>query len=98
MPYINAAVRANLAPTLNALKRLTNYVGEGGMNYVITCLIVGWIGSRPPYSRFNAAIGVLDCVKLELYRRMVAPYEDIKCEDNGDVYSAQGPTNARRNP
>ena len=31
-------------------------------------------------------VGVLECAKLELYRRMAAPYEDEKIEDNGDVY------------
>jgi hypothetical protein len=24
---------------------------------------------------------------MELYRRIAAPYEDKKCEENGDVYS-----------
>jgi hypothetical protein len=33
-------------------------------------------------------IGVLECAKLELYRRVAAPYEDAKCEDNGDVYDS----------
>jgi len=31
--------------------------------------------------------GVLECAKLELYRRIAAPYEDTKIEENGDVYS-----------
>ena len=33
-------------------------------------------------------VGVLECAKLELYRRLAAPYEDLKIEDNGDVYNA----------
>ena len=31
-------------------------------------------------------IGVLECAKLELYRRVAAPYEDDKIDENGDVY------------
>lgn len=31
-------------------------------------------------------LGVLRCCQLELYRRMVAPYEDKKIQENGDVY------------
>ena len=30
-------------------------------------------------------MGVLECCKLEFYRRVAAPYEDIKIEENGDV-------------
>jgi len=31
-------------------------------------------------------VGVLECAKMELYRRVAAPYEDKKKEENGDVY------------
>ena len=41
------------------------------------------------YSEINSVIGVLECAKMELYRRIAAPYEDKKCEENGDVYSIQ---------
>ena len=30
-------------------------------------------------------IAALECAKLEYYRRHVAPYEDQKIEENGDV-------------
>ena len=33
----------------------------------------------------NAMFGVLECVKLEFYRRLATPYEDVKCDENGDV-------------
>lgn len=47
--------------------------------------IKGW-KDKIKFSTYSHAIGVLECVKLELYRRMIAPYEDRKCEENGDVY------------
>ena len=34
--------------------------------------------------------GVVECVKLEFYRRAVAAYEDEKCKENGDVYDIVG--------
>ena len=32
-------------------------------------------------------MGALECAKLELYRRVAAPYEDVKIMENGDVYT-----------
>lgn len=37
------------------------------------------------YQTCNDIIGALECAKLELYRRMVSPYEDRKILQNGDV-------------
>lgn len=37
-------------------------------------------------SKKSEIIGALECCKLELYRRIAAPYEDIKIGENGDVY------------
>jgi hypothetical protein len=58
----------------------------GELNYAITRLVVAYLGHEPGYRQINAAIGVLECAKLELYRRVAAPYETAKCEGNGDVY------------
>jgi hypothetical protein len=33
----------------------------------------------------NDIIGVLEAAKTEFYRRIIAPYEDIKIQDNGDM-------------
>ena len=37
------------------------------------------------YANANKLMGVLECSKLELYRRLIAPYEDTKVNENGDV-------------
>jgi len=58
----------------------------GELNFVISTLIARWlqhVGLR--YENLNAAIGVLECAKLELYRRIAAPYEDKKITANGDL-------------
>jgi hypothetical protein len=86
MPYIDANTRASLAAPLNRLKATLNRCVEGTLNYIITQLVVAYLGDQPRYANFNAAIGVLECAKLELYRRMVAPYEDKKIAAHGDVY------------
>ena len=57
----------------------------GTLNYIITKLVHWYLGDNPNYERYNAAIGVLECAKLELYRRKVSPYEDEKIKENGDV-------------
>jgi hypothetical protein len=59
---------------------------EGELNYVITQFIKLYLGPKPNYAKYNGAIGVLECAKLELYRRKVAPYEDTKILENGDAY------------
>lgn len=58
----------------------------GELNYIITRMLLTYLGPNPTYFNFNEVIGVLECCKLELYRRTIAPYEDAKCDENGDVY------------
>lgn len=89
MPYVKKSVRANLYPELGPLHdRLWDEdQGPGSANYIITMLMTAWLGPDPSYADYNAAIGVLECAKMELYRRLVAPYEDRKIAENGDVYT-----------
>lgn len=81
MPYVSKRSRDELSLADNLCVK-----DAGELNYCITTLIVNYLGMVPKYADFNEAIGVLECAKLELYRRMVAPYEDTKCAENGDVY------------
>ena len=79
MPYIESSQRtfAKLAPQT-----------AGELNYTLTEEVQDYIkrAGGLNYQNLNEVIGVLECVKLELYRRVAAPYEDQKCHDNGDVY------------
>ena len=79
MPYISQKDRNWIQSGYRA-----RTIGE--LNYQITQLVLGFLGHRPNYTEINQAVGVLECAKLELYRRIAAPYEDGKCEENGDVY------------
>lgn len=100
MPYIDGEQRAQLDPAIYLMvKGLINsqWVGDlptteevaGRLNYTITRLIVDTLfRCGPRYHLISTAIGVLETCKLEMYRRLAAPYEDKKAEENGDVYAS----------
>jgi hypothetical protein len=63
---------------------------DGIVNYVITRLLLGiFFDHAPRYTDIERAVSTLECAKLELYRRVAAPYENIKAKQNGDVYPWQ---------
>ena len=90
MPYINKHLRKKLDPYIEDL--IEELIGtevlhaaniEGSLNYAITRLLRGIYSLS--YKDINNAMGVLESVKQEHYRRVAAPYEDIKIEENGDL-------------
>ncbi len=87
MPYIKAAKRTKydviLRELIDILKALPPEEIDGELNYVITRLLKEIYPLK--YFHINKAIGVLECAKLEYYRRVAAPYEDLKIKDSGDV-------------
>ena len=88
MPYIKNEDRkkfkAVMFPFLVSaeLNRLT----AGELNYLFTRIIDRQLDGAN-YARYNEIIGALECCKLELYRRLLCPYEDKKKKENGDVYT-----------
>ncbi len=87
MPYIKKEEREKLDHWVdNVLFHMSSIESkDGAVNYVITRIIDDIYG-KGGYAVFNRAMGVLDCVSKEFYRRKVAPYEDKKIQENGDVY------------
>lgn len=85
MPYIEQHRREKLAVFVRCIDEL-NELSEGELNYLITKLCDKHIGAVITYAGVNAVVGVLECAKLELYRRLAGPYEDKKREAHGDVY------------
>ena len=89
MPYIHKRSREHLDKPLRAVSKAVFELVEhrsptGTLNYCITKLL---LSTNPQsYDDYNSLIGVLECCKLEFYRRAVAAYEDEKIEENGDVY------------
>lgn len=89
MPYIDQVDRGHLKR--ESKRRVLDSLGDlpagpGELNYMITVIVDRYLGGNPNYARINEVIGALECAKLELYRRVAAPYEDEKCDENGDVY------------
>ncbi len=86
MPYITQDARSRIeageAPR-----------SAGELNYALTRLVDSYLSRRAGsegrlrYDHLNEVIGVLECAKLELYRRVAAPYEDQKRLESGDVYT-----------
>lgn len=96
MPYILPHLRPALDPTGDASKgaevgnsaplQLASNAGE--LNFQISKLVAQFIKDRGGnYDAMNSAVGALECCKLEVYRRIVAPYESTKIATNGDVFT-----------
>ncbi len=87
MPYIKPESREKykevLKELIGLLKSLSVNEVDGELNYVVTKLLKEVYPLR--YFHLNRAIGVLECIKQEFYRRVAAPYEDVKLEESGDV-------------
>ncbi len=60
----------------------------GELNFALTTMVDKYLQNRGDlrYAHINEAVGALECAKLELYRRVAAPYEDAKMKEWGDVY------------
>ena len=79
MPYIKSTQRA-------ALNNGAQPTTAGALNYAITNLCKGYLGTGFNYQRLNDIIGALEGTKLEFYRRIVVPYQASKITENGDVW------------
>lgn len=59
----------------------------GQLNYQFTFFALEYLAEHGiSYQSCNDIMGALEGAKQEFYRRVVAPYEDKKCKENGDVY------------
>ncbi|MDX1646458.1 MAG: hypothetical protein R3304_04890 [Longimicrobiales bacterium] len=86
MPYVSPESRRRLASDAPPDT-------PGELNYAVSLLVDAYLRRRAEdagrlrYTHINEAVGVLECAKLELYRRIAGPHEDGKMEENGDVYT-----------
>lgn len=88
MPYIALEERTQYQDLLNGIASLVpkdKSKRAGHMNYIVSSLIDRVYGDEMRYSDHNEAIGMLECAKMEIYRRKTAPYEDKAVEKNGDL-------------
>lgn len=84
MPYIKYSDRDTLADPQMTMSN------AGELNYMLTKLVDEYMYENgKSYKSMNDIVGALECAKLEIYRRIVGPYEDKKIAHNGDVYSRE---------
>lgn len=86
MPYIKPISRNMLKSTVDAID-FNPPITVGDLNYIITKACKAYMQKQIHinYQSYNDVIGALECCKLEMYRRSIAPYEDEKIKENGDV-------------
>jgi len=86
MPYVEQKRRYRIDDELKDIVIEIHDYSVGDMNYIITRLIHKWIQTHNLcYANLNEVIGILESVKQEFYRTVVAPYEDQKRKENGSV-------------
>lgn len=92
MPYIAQNRRDALDQSIDQLIDVLELINEkdqtalaGDLNYTITRILDGAYPSKR-YRQMNEIVGVLECAKLEFYRRIAVPYEDQKRYEESDVY------------
>jgi len=90
MPYV---LRERREAMENGLKLLDHTVETpGDLNYAV-CMLMESLAQRTGgnYAAQNAVLGAVEAAKMEYYRRVVAPYEDDKAWENGDVFGHRYP-------
>lgn len=99
MPYIKEERRIDLDCTakqaIAILTRLAAEIGSdsdkegkfvgGDLNYLLSKIIWTLFEKNTNYATGAELIATLECVKQEFYRRKLAPYEEQKIAENGDV-------------
>lgn len=85
MPYLNSAIRASLNDGRKPLK-------GGELNYIISKLLNDFVQMKGiSYATINEAMGAVICAANEFERRVIAPYEELKAKQNGEVYTCLDP-------
>jgi hypothetical protein len=77
MPYITEQHRKEL--------EIRRPLRPGEITYEVYKLCKEYLGEHFRYDDIAIVVGCLETAKMELYRRVAAPYEDKKLAQNGDV-------------
>jgi hypothetical protein len=84
MPYIKQDDRSKFNAAATEIAGKAECAGD--LNYAITVILHSYLKRKVvKYANVNELIGMMECCKLELYRKVAAPYEDLKANQNGDV-------------
>lgn len=85
---VSAVEQAKSELYLEMVKR-SEFLDLAARSDLVQCLDAIWgdyvHALNYSYSAYSSALGALECAKLEFQRRHIAPYEDTKIAENGDV-------------
>jgi len=95
MPYLPEKFRTEIQKETN-IEQMARYFTSlehnnflGAVNYlnyfILQRRVVAEKGKYKRYAFLAGWIGTMICCVLEVYRRIIGPYEDIKIRDSGDV-------------
>jgi hypothetical protein len=95
MPYISYGRRSVFNGDIDAIVGKLSRETSKELVYVLTKIAYLWLRQRAAFRGHPAMgfddlapiISVFETVKLEAYRRLIAPYEDNRLDEHGDVYS-----------
>lgn len=82
MPYITPERRIRLKSIIDHLEEC-HVDSNGDLNYILYAYCKRHV--RPGYARLRNYCAELRACATEIERRILAPYEDTKIEENGDV-------------
>ena len=82
MPYVKQTRRGFLDEVVRQMA-YESIVADGDLNYILFAYCKRHIS--PSYNNYKNFCGELRQCATEIERRLLAPYEDTKIEENGDV-------------
>ena len=82
MPYIKQDRRDQLEHILWEMRE-KDIVADGDLNYLLYAFCIRYVPKS--YNSYKNFIGELNECAAEIRRRLLAPYENLKVEENGDV-------------
>lgn len=91
MPYVMQAIRDDVEAELRSVAR--RLITQGDLTYAISVLMDEYVMSvagAVTYHTLSRARASAQDASDEWYRRVMAPYEDSKRRENGDVYHVVG--------
>jgi len=87
MPYVKQEDRGKLDVIVDLMKSL-KIKANGDLNYILFKFCketIGPVTDQQSYNTYKNFRGELMEIRDEIGRRFLAPYEDKKIEENGDV-------------
>lgn len=82
MPYIKQENRAWMDEVVESMNQ-HGVEANGDLNYILYAFCKRYV--KPSYNNYKNFCGELRQCATEIERRILAPYEDSKIEENGDV-------------